>query len=69
MFLNDTILMTMFTINMMTTVLDETEIHSLDDYEVIRRNTTTTTLSPEKGEDTFNLEDGRNENKEICIYI
>ena len=68
MLLNDTILMTMFTINMIATMPNETEIQSPDD-EVIRRNITTTTMSPEKKEDTFNIGDGENKNTEICIYI
>ena len=69
MFLNDTILMTMFTINMIVTMHDQIEIQSPGHYEVIHRNTTTTTLSMEKEEDYFDLEDGENKNKEICIYI
>ena len=69
MFLNDTILMLMYTANMITTMRNETQIQSPAVHQVIRHNITTTTLPPEEEENAFDLEDGKNENNETFIYI
>ncbi|XP_051161707.1 inactive pancreatic lipase-related protein 1-like [Leptopilina boulardi] len=58
MFLNDTLLMLMYTANIMSTIPNETKSdnHQIDD-QMDRINTTTTTLSPEEQENKFDFED------------
>lgn len=61
MFLNDTLLMLMYTANIMSTIPNETKSdnHQIED-QMDRINVTTTTLSPEEKENKFDFEDGEN---------
>lgn len=61
MFLNDTLLMLMYTANIMSTIPNETKSdnHQIEDH-LDRINSTTTTLSPEEQENKFDFEDGEN---------
>lgn len=60
MFLNDTIMVLMYTANMMATLPNDTDTQKGASVEIKRQNFTTTTLSPEEEENKFDFEDGKN---------
>ncbi|XP_043279653.1 pancreatic triacylglycerol lipase-like [Venturia canescens] len=57
MFLNDTIMVLMYTANMMATLPNDTDTQKGTGVEIKRQNVTTTTLSPEEEENKFDFED------------
>lgn len=71
LFLNDTLLVLMYTANMMANLPNETESQKSGEIEDKLQNVTTTTLSPEEEANKFDFEDGRKTSfsKNLSIFL